>query len=118
MLYRILLRSLFAGVLAGALPSAGLAQEVVKVGLILPITGPFASTGRQIESAVRLYMQQNGTTVAGKKIELIVKDDAGTPDTTRRLAQELVVNDKVQFLAGFGLTPTAFATAPIASVRT
>src|SRR5205085_7188212 len=81
----------------------------------LPMTGPFASTGRQIDGAVKLWMQQNGTTVAGKKIEVIVKDDAGTPDTTRRLAQELVVNDKVDVLAGFGLTPLALATAPIAT---
>ena len=91
------------------------AQDTVKIGLILPMTGPFASTGRQIDGAVKLWLQQNGTTVAGKKIEVIVKDDAGTADTTRRIAQELVVNDKVQVLAGFGLTPLALATAPIAT---
>jgi branched-chain amino acid transport system substrate-binding protein len=91
------------------------AQDTVKIGLILPLTGPFASTGRQIDGAVKLFMQVNGNTVAGKKIEVILKDDAGTPETTRRLAQELVVNDKVSFLAGFGLTPLALATAPIAT---
>jgi branched-chain amino acid transport system substrate-binding protein len=92
-----------------------LAQETVKVGLILPMTGPFASTGRQVYGAVKLYMQQNGTTVAGKKIEVILKDDGGVADNTRRIAQELVVNDKVAFLAGFGLTPLALVTAPIAT---
>ena len=91
------------------------AQETVKIGLILPMTGPFASTGRQIDGAVKLWMQQNGTTVAGKKIEVILKDDGGTADTTRRLAQELVVNDKVAILAGFGLTPLALATVPVAT---
>jgi branched-chain amino acid transport system substrate-binding protein len=91
------------------------AQDAVKIGLILPMTGPFASTGRQIDGAVKLWMQQHGTTVAGRKIEVILKDDAGTPDTTRRLAQELVVNDKVNILAGFGLTPLALATVPIAT---
>lgn len=104
--------------LGGALMLAGapaLAQEVVKVGLILPMTGPFASTGRQIEAAAKLYIAEKGATVAGKKIELIVKDDAGTPDVTRRIAQELLVNDKVSFLAGFGLTPLAFAAAPLAT---
>ena len=115
MLYRTLLKSVFASTLALALCAPVLAQETVKIGMILPLTGPFASTGRQIEAAARLYMQQNGSTVAGKKIELIVKDDAGTADTTRRIAQELVVNDKVAFLAGFGLTPLALATAPIAT---
>jgi len=104
------------GALALALvASTAVAQDTVKIGLILPMTGPFASTGRQIDGAVKLWMQQNGATVAGKKIELIVKDDAGTADTTRRVAQELVVNDKVQVLAGFGLTPLALATAPIAT---
>ena len=79
------------------------------------MTGPFASTGRQVEAAVRLYLAQNGDTVAGRKMEVILRDDAGTADTTRRLAQELVVNDKVVVLAGFGLTPLALATAPIAT---
>ena len=86
-----------------------------KIGLILPMTGQQASTGRQIEAAARLYMAQNGDTVAGKKIELIVKDDTTVPDVTKRLAQELVVNDKVNVLAGFGITPAALATAPIAT---
>ncbi len=91
------------------------AQETVKVGLILPLTGPFTSTGRQIEAAVRLYMAHNGDTVAGKKIELIVKDDGNVADTTKRLAAELVTNDKVIVIAGFGLTPLAMATAPVAT---
>jgi branched-chain amino acid transport system substrate-binding protein len=91
------------------------AQETVKIGLILPLTGPFTSTGKQIEAAVRLYMQQKGTTVAGKKIELIVKDDGAVPDNTKRIAQELIVNDKINFIAGFGLTPLALATAPLAT---
>src|SRR5450755_1908979 len=100
---------------AASLSSTALAQDTVKVGLILPMTGPFASTGRQIDGAVKLYMQQHGTTVAGKKIEVILKDDGGVADTTRRIAQELVVNDKVAFLAGFGLTALALVTAPIAT---
>ena len=98
-----------------ALSGAAWAQQVVKVGLILPMTGPFASTGRQIEAAAKLYMQQNGDTVAGKKIQLVLKDDTGVADVTKRLAQELIVNDKVTVLAGFGLTPLALATAPLAT---
>ena len=94
---------------------AALAEDTFKIGLILPMTGPFASTGKQIEAAARLYMAQNGSTVAGKKVELIVKDDTSAPDVTKRIAQEMVVNDKVNVLAGFGLTPLAFATAPIAT---
>ena len=90
-------------------------DNTFKIGLVLPMTGQQATTGRQIEAAARLYMAQNGDTVAGKKIQLIVKDDTSLPDTTRRLAQELVVNDKVNVLAGFGITPSALATAPIAT---
>ena len=102
--------------LAALLATQAFAQDnKFKIGLLLPMTGPFASTGRQIEAAVRLYMAQNGDTVAGRKVELIVKDDTGTPDVTKRLAQEMVVNDKVSVLAGFGLTPLALATAPIAT---
>ncbi|WP_128254049.1 ABC transporter substrate-binding protein [Falsirhodobacter deserti] len=93
-----------------------LAQDgTFKIGLILPMTGPFASTGRQIEAAARLYMAQHGDEAGGQKIELILKDDAGVADTTKRLAQELIVRDKVGALAGFGLTPLAMATAPLST---
>lgn len=110
-----MIRTALAAVLLAA-SSLGLAQSnAFRVGLILPMTGPFASTGKQVEAAARLYMAQNGDTVGGRKIELIVKDDTGTPDVTKRIAQELVVNDKVNVLAGFGLTPLALATAPIAT---
>lgn len=91
------------------------AQEVFKIGLILPMTGQSASTGKQIEAAARLFMAQNGDKIAGRKIELIVKDDGGVPDATKRMAQELVVNEKVGVLSGFGLTPLALATAPLAT---
>lgn len=105
-----------AALALGALASgAALAQEPIKIGLILPMTGPFTSTGKQISAAVNLYLQQKGDTVAGRKIEIILKDDTGTADTTRRIAQELIVNDKVTALAGFGLTPLALATAPLAT---
>src|SRR5262245_47478154 len=104
----------FAAALAlTALPAA--AQETVKVGLILPLSGPFAPTGRQIEAGARTFMQHNGDTVAGKKIELIVKDDANVAENTQRIAREMIVNDKINILAGFGLTPLALAAAPIAT---
>jgi branched-chain amino acid transport system substrate-binding protein len=96
-------------------PCAYAQSDTVKIGLILPMTGQQASTGRQIEAAVKLWQKQNGTKAGGKTVEVILKDDAAVPDTTRRLAQELVVNDKVTVLAGFGVTPAAMATAPIAT---
>ncbi len=97
-------------------PRRAFAADAVKIGLILPLTGPFASTGRQTEAAVRLYMQKNGDTVAGRKVELIVRDDTGlAPETTKRIAQDLIVQEQIAILAGFGLTPLAFATAPVAT---
>ena len=103
--------------LAAGLPALVRAQakEPFKIGFILPMTGQSASTGKQIEAAIKLWQAQNGTTVAGRKVEVIVKDDGAVPDVTKRIAQELVVNDKIDVLAGFGITPCAFATAPIAT---
>jgi branched-chain amino acid transport system substrate-binding protein len=112
-------RQIVGGVVALAFgisaATAAFAQETVKIGFILPMTGPQQSTGKQISAAARLFMQQNGDTIAGKKIELIIKDDGAVPDNTKRLAQELIVNDKVTFLAGFGVTPAALAVAPLAT---
>ncbi len=105
--------SLIAVTLLGALASAH-AEDVV-VGLILPMTGPVASTGKQQKAAAELYLAQHGATVAGKTIKLVVKDDGGAPDVTKRLAQELVANDHAVALMGFGLTPLALAVAPIAT---
>ena len=96
--------------------SAAQAQvDTVKIGVILPMTGQQASTGRQIEAAIKLWVAQNGNKVAGKTVDIILKDDGSIPDQTRRLAQELVITDKVVALAGFGITPSAMATAPIAT---
>jgi branched-chain amino acid transport system substrate-binding protein len=95
------------------MPSFAADDGPIKIGLILPMTGQSASTGRQIEAAVKLWVAQNGNKIAGRTVEVILKDDGAVPDTTRRLAQELIVNDKVAVIAGFGITPTALATAPL-----
>ena len=117
MFVRNTLLSLAAGaaVIAGAATGPARAEDSVKVGLILPMTGGQASTGKQIDNAIKLYMKQHGDTVAGKKIEIILKDDGAVPDKTKTAAQELIVNDKVSFIAGFGVTPAALAAAPLAT---
>jgi branched-chain amino acid transport system substrate-binding protein len=103
-----------AGLAAGTLAALpAMAADVVKIGLVLPMTGPFASTGRQVEAGVKAFIALNGDTVAGKKIEIVLRDDGGVADQTRRIAQELVVNDGVKMLAGFGLTPLAMSVAPV-----
>jgi len=111
-----MLRTLIAAAAAlFCMTEGSAAQDTIKVGLILPMTGPFTSTGKQVEAGVRFYVQQNGASVAGRKVEVILKDDGGVPDNSKRIAQELLVNDKVNVLAGFGLTPIALAVAPLAT---
>ena len=105
---RQILKGLAASAIAlAALPA--LAQETVKVGLIVPMTGGQASTGKQIDNAIKLYIKQHGDSVAGKKIEIVLKDDAAVPDNTKRFAQELIVNDKVNVIAGFAFAEPACA---------
>jgi branched-chain amino acid transport system substrate-binding protein len=92
------------------------AQGVVKLGLVAEFSGPFAQYGQQILGGMKASMKQNGDTVAGKKIEIVQKDTTGpAPDVAKRLAQELVTRDNVDFLVGFGLTPNALAVAPLAT---
>jgi len=106
----------FAAACAAALMTAsGAKAQDVKIGFILPMTGQQQSTGKQEAAAAKLWMAQHGDTVAGKKIDLIIRDDAAVPDNTKRIAQDLLVNEKVNFLAGFGITPAALAVAPLAS---
>jgi branched-chain amino acid transport system substrate-binding protein len=114
MLRAILTAGLAAGAIAAASPAFA-DEDVVTVGLILPMTGQSASTGKQEQAGAQLYLQQHGASVAGKKIALIVKDDGGAADVTKRLAQELIGNDKAKVLMGFGLTPLALAVAPVAT---
>jgi branched-chain amino acid transport system substrate-binding protein len=84
-----------AGLAAAALGFAAggaQAQSTVKIGALLPMTGPQQSTGVQITAAMRLYIAQHGDTVAGKKVEVIVRDDGAVAENAKRLAQELIVN--------------------------
>jgi branched-chain amino acid transport system substrate-binding protein len=114
MIRAILTACLAAAALAAA--SAAYADDnVVTIGLIVPMTGQAASTGKQAQAGAQLYLQQHGASVAGKTIALIVKDDGGAADVTKRLAQELIGNDKAKVLMGFGLTPLALAVAPLAT---
>lgn len=91
------------------------AADPVRIGLIAPFSGSFADYGKQMEGGIKAWQKLHGDTVAGRKIQIIVKDTTGpVPEVAKRLAQELVVRDKVDLLAGFGLTPEALAVAPIA----
>jgi hypothetical protein len=107
---------------AAALMAAGIApvqiahaEDTIKIGFIAPSTGQFAQIGNMMIAGAKYFVQENGTKVAGKTIELIIRDDGGQPDNAKRIAQEFVVNDKVAVLAGFTFTPVALAVAPIAT---
>ena len=107
---KIVLTALLAVAMTGIHARSAAAQETVKIGIVIPMTGTSAAVGREISDAAKLYVAQHGNTVAGKKIELIIKDDQSVPDNAKRLAQELIVNDKVNLL-GAGLTPSAMSMA-------
>ena len=107
------LASLAAALLAAPAVNA---QQTVKIGLIMPYSGQFADPAAQMDNAIKLYMKQKGDTVAAKKIEVIRKDSGGVaPDVAKRLAQELIVRDKVDILAGFVLTPNTLAVGDVSA---
>ena len=91
---------------------AAAAQEPLKIGLVQSMTGPFNTVGKAVVNGARLYVQQHGDTVAGRKIQIILKDDTTSPEVAKRLAQELIVNDKVAII-GAGITPSALTIAPL-----
>ena len=106
----------FALLAAALFGGAANAQDTVKVGMIISLSGQFADTGTQMLNGAKLYMKQHGDTVAGKKIELIVKDVGGiNPPVAKRLAQELITRDNADVIAGFDLTPNALAAADVSA---
>ena len=111
------MRKALLGLLAALIAvSAAHAQQTIKIGLIMPYSGQFADAAAQMDNAIKLFVKQNGDAVAGKKIEFIRKDTGGVaPDVAKRLAQELVVRDNVDILAGFVLTPNAMAAADVSA---
>ena len=113
MLRRTLLKGLAASAAVGLGAGRVAAQEVLKMGVSIPLTGAgFNAVGRQLASALKLYVQEHGDVVAGRKLEIIVRDDGGVADNARRIVQEMIVNEKVSLL-GIGITPTALAIAPL-----
>jgi branched-chain amino acid transport system substrate-binding protein len=99
---------------AGLSAGRATAEDTVKIGLVMPMTGTVGAAGQETMAGVRLYMAQHGDSVAGKKIEILLRDDGSVPDVAKRLTQELVVNDHVAIL-GAGTTPSAMSMAPLAT---
>jgi len=109
-----MLRIIGIALAVGTLAASGALAQDVKVGVVLPLTGGLAPVGKQVQAGIKIYMDKHGASVAGKKIDLIVKDDAGVPDNSKRLAQELIVNEKVAII-GSGITPSAMAIGPLST---
>src|ERR671926_389600 len=106
----------FIAAALAVLPLAASAQQTVKIGVLLTLSGQFADAAIQMDNGIKTYMKQHGDTVAGKKIEIIRKDVGGpAPDVAKRMAQELIVRDGVDLLAGFLLTPNALAAADVSA---
>ena len=115
MLRRTVLKGVAAATATGVFAPAVLAQKLLKIGVSMPMTGAgFGTVGPQLKAGIQLYMQQHGDVVADRKIEIIIRDDAGVADTARRLIQEMIVNDRVDVCA-IGITPTALAIAQLAT---
>jgi branched-chain amino acid transport system substrate-binding protein len=109
---RIVLGGLVAALIA---VTPARAQQPLKIGLILPYTGQFTDASAQMDDAIKLYIKQHGDTVAGRKIEIVRRDDAGSPDVAKRMARELTVNENVDVFAGFAITPEALAVADVSA---
>jgi branched-chain amino acid transport system substrate-binding protein len=108
--------SVLAFAAAVAIAGTAQAQDTIKIGLIMPYSGQFADTAVQMDNGIKLFMKRHGDMVAGKKVEFIRKDTGGVaPDVAKRLAQEMVVRDGVDILAGFVLTPNALAAADVSA---
>jgi branched-chain amino acid transport system substrate-binding protein len=109
-------RTLFALAALACIGGAAQAQDALKIGLIGTYSGPYADYGRQFDAGVALYLKEHGGKIAGRTVEIVKKDTAGpAPDAAKRIAQELIVRDKVQILTGLDFSPNAYAVAGIAT---
>ncbi|TAK50157.1 MAG: ABC transporter substrate-binding protein [Xanthobacteraceae bacterium] len=112
---KVVLKACMAAAIGAGAFGPAAAQQAVKVGLLLSYTGQFTEPATQMDNGVKLYMKQHGDTVAGKKIEIIRRDTAGTPDAAKRHAQELIVKENADILAGFVITPEAMTVADLSA---
>jgi branched-chain amino acid transport system substrate-binding protein len=117
MTWRLLRAVALVAFLVGSLGlTAEAGAETVKIGVLLPYTGPFAAIAQQMDDGIKMYMEQHANELGGHSIEILRRDTTGAqPDIAKRLAQELLTRDHVQILTGFVFTPNALAVAPLAS---
>ena len=108
------MRKLLLAAAAALLMGSGAYADTIKVGVVGPFSGPFALQGKNFKAGIDAYMATNGNKVGDNTVEIIYRDlPAADPAQSKSLAQELVVKEKVQYLAGFYFTPDAMAVTPI-----
>ncbi len=100
---------------AGLAPAA--AQEELRIGLIAPMTGPFAQVGADMTNGFKMYLDEVGSNFAGAKVNLIIEDSQGKPDTAVTKAKKLILEDHVQMIIGGVLAPEGYALAPVSTAE-
>ena len=90
------------------------AADVIKVGVIGTMSGPYALFGQNFKYGIEAWVAEHGNKVGDHEIEFVYRDEESpNPAKSKALAQELIVKEKVQYLAGFYFTPDAMAAAPL-----
>jgi branched-chain amino acid transport system substrate-binding protein len=109
--------SAIAALLVTASVPAVAQQGPIKIGVVLSYSGgDNVILGKMADAAFAAYMKQHGDTIAGRKVELIKRDDTGiAPEVATRLAQELIVQEHVDLLIGASYTPNAIAMGAVST---
>ncbi|WP_238475024.1 ABC transporter substrate-binding protein [Azospirillum cavernae] len=114
MMTTTLRKALLGAVFAASLGVGAADAATIKVGVIAPFSGPFAMFGQTFKEGIAIYQAEHGKTVGGDTVEFVFRDlDQANPAQSKALAQELIVKERVSFLAGFTFTPDAMAVAPL-----
>src|SRR6202140_1203356 len=100
---------------AGLAPAA--AQDELRIGLIAPVTGPFAQVGTDMTNGFKMYLDETNSNFAGAKVPLIIEDSQAKPDTAVTKAKKLILEDHVQLLVGGVLAPEGYALAPVSTAE-
>jgi branched-chain amino acid transport system substrate-binding protein len=100
-----------------AAASTALAQAPIKVGFLVPLAGPFAQIGKDMVAGTELYLEEIQYTAGGRKIQMIIEDTAGNPQTALTRARKLLEQDNVHLLTGGLLSSTAYALQPYVDSR-
>src|ERR1700720_2684314 len=106
-----------AGLLFGTQLAPALAQDELRIGIIAPMTGPFAQVGKDMTDGFKMYLDATNSTFAGAKVVPIIEDSQAKPDTAVTKARKLILDDHVQIFVGGVLAPEGYALAPVSTAE-